>query len=74
MVHAPQNPMPHPTLVPVRRSSSRNTHKSGTSGGEETSTGLSFSSNAITRQAITAELQHRKRPTVYIGQRNTDTW
>src|SRR5205085_1777505 len=35
-VHEPQKPRPHPNLVPAIPTSSRKTHKSGVSGGEET--------------------------------------
>jgi hypothetical protein len=39
-VHDPHNPCPQPNFVPVNASSSRNTHKRGVSGGEETDCGF----------------------------------
>jgi hypothetical protein len=41
-VHAPHNPAPHPNLVPVSCSVSRNTHNSGVSGDTVTLRSLPF--------------------------------
>src|ERR1039458_3101924 len=48
-VHAPQIPIPHPNLAPSRLSTSRNTHRSGVSGGTSTvvTTSLTVSLSGI---------------------------
>ena len=46
-VHAPQSPIPHPYLAPLRFSMSRSTHKSGMSGGTSTEVATSLTVSRI---------------------------
>ena len=68
-VHAPQSPIPHPYLAPLRFNMSRSTHNSGMSGETFTVAATLLTFNLIGIESTTIRLEEEDRHEYRLGKR-----